>query len=111
MEFIIKSLLQYIEIWDESLQIEFSNSIYKIFYFDSISDIYNHDFYFNNSNQHLVFINIRESDQKEILRIYYVMRDIVNSVLKYLMKVICTDDKNVMIFYKISKKIFIIKLI
>lgn len=95
MEFIIKSLLQYIEIWDESLQIEFSNSIYKIFYYQTITEIYNNDFYFHKSNQDLAFINIKETDQKEILRIYYVMRDIVNPVLKFLMKVICNDDKNV----------------
>ena len=88
MGYIIKSLLEYIEIWDESLQIEFSNSIYKIFYFDSINGVYNHDFYFNSSNQHLAFINIKESDQKEILRIYYGMKDIVNPVLKFLMKII-----------------------
>jgi hypothetical protein len=101
MEYIIISLLQYIEIWDESLQIEFSNSIYKIFYFESISEIYNHEFYFNNSNQHLAFISIKENEQKEILRIYYGMRDIVNPLLKFLMKVIFNDDRNVRIFNKI----------
>ncbi len=101
MEFLIKSLLQYIEIWDESLQIEFSNSIYKIFYFESISEIYNYDFYFNNSNQHLSFINLRENEQKEILRIYYGMRDIVNPVIKFLLKVICTDDQIVIIIINI----------
>jgi len=95
MEYIIKSLLEYIEIWDESLQIEFSNSIYKIFYFDSINEVYNHDFYFNKSNQNLAFINIKEIEQKEILRIYYGMKDIVNPVLKFLMKIISTDEKNV----------------
>ena len=72
----IKSILEYIEIWDESLQIEFANSLYKIFYCDPISEIYNHDFYFNKSNQHLNFINIKDSDQREILRIYYTMNDI-----------------------------------
>lgn len=91
--------MQYIEIWDESLQIEFSNSIYKIFYFQSIGEIYNHDFYFNKSNQHLAFINIKENEQKEILRIYYGMQDIINPILKFLMKVICTDDKNVIYFF------------
>jgi len=87
--------MEYIEIWDESLQIEFSNSIYKIFYFDSINEIYNHDFYFNNSNQHLSFIHLKECEQKEILRIYFVMKDITNPLLKFLMKIISTDEKNV----------------
>ena len=95
MEFIIKSLLEYIEIWDEILQIEFSNSIYRIFYFEQISDIYFHDFYFKNSNENLLFKNIKEADQKEILRIYYEMKDIINPIIKFFMKIICLDDKNV----------------
>lgn len=77
------------------MQIEFSNSIYKIFYYDQIGDIYFHDFYFKNSNEKLLFINIKESDQKEILRIYYAMKDIVNPIIKFLMKIISLDDKNV----------------
>lgn len=100
MEFIIKSLLAYIEIWDESLQIEFSNSIYKIFYYDPIGDIFFHDFYFKNSNENLLFINIKETDQKEILRIYYGMKDIVNPIIKFLMKIISLDDKNVIKKYR-----------
>lgn len=95
MEYIIKSLLEYIEIWDEQLQIEFSNSIYKIFYYEQVGDIYLHDFYFRKSNENLLFRNIKETDQKEILRIYYGMKDIVNPILKFLMKIISLEDKNV----------------
>jgi len=95
MEYSIKSLLEYIEIWDEILQIEFSNSIYKIFYYDQIGEIYFHDFYFKNSNEKLLFINIKEPHQKEILKIYYGMKDIVNPIIKFLMKIISLDDKNV----------------
>jgi len=91
--------LEYIEIWDECLQIEFSNSIYKIFYLDSINRIYEHDFYLNISKENLAFVNIKESDQKEILRIYFIMKDIVNPVLKFLMKIISTDEKNVIKFF------------
>lgn len=95
IEYTIKSILEYIEIWDEILQIEFSNSIYRIFYVDSISEIYYASFYMNSSNQHLNYKNIKESDQKEIMKIYYGMKDIINALLKFLMKIISTDDKNV----------------
>jgi hypothetical protein len=95
MEYTIKSLLEYIEIWDEILQIEFSNSIYKIFFYDKIHEIYSHDFYFKISNENLLFKNIKETYQKEILKIYYGMKDIVNPILKFLMKIISLDDKNV----------------
>lgn len=95
-EFIIQSLLEYIEIWDEALQIDFSNSIYKMFFINSIAEIYNDDFYFNNTNEHLLFINIKESEQKNILTIYYNTQNVINPLLKFLMKIICsTDDRNI----------------
>jgi len=95
-ECIIQSLLEYIEIWDEALQIDFSNSIFKMFFVNSISEIYNEDFYFNNTNEHLLFINIKEADQKNILTIYYNTQHIINPLLKFFMKIICsTDDRNI----------------
>jgi hypothetical protein len=97
MEYTIKSLLEYIEIWDEILQIEFSNSIYKIFYYDQIGEIYSHDFYFKSSNENLLFTNIKDIYQKEILKIHFGMKDIVNPIIKFLMKIISLDDKNVKI--------------
>jgi len=98
-EFIIQSLLEYIEIWDEALQMDFSNSIYKIFFVSSISEIYNDDFHFNSTNENLLFVNIKELDQKSILTIYYNTQNIINPLLKFLMKIISsTDERNLVRF-------------
>ena len=92
-------MLEYIEIWDESLQLDFSSSIYKIFFIECISEIYNYNFYFNNSNEHLIFINIKEIDQKNILKIYYNTTEIINPIIQFVMKMICNgDNTNLVIF-------------
>lgn len=98
-------MIEYIEIWDESLQIDFSLSIYKIFFIESISEFYNYDFYFNNSNEHLIFMNISEKDQKNILTIYYNMTDIINPIIKFIMKMISSGDStNLVISNTIKRK-------
>ena len=97
-EFILKSILEYLEIWDETLQIDFSNSIQKIFFLEKIPEIFEHDFFYSNSNKNLAFSEINEDLQKDIIMIYSNMKDIINSILKFLMKIISTDEKKVNFF-------------
>lgn len=68
--------MEYIEIWDESLQIEFANSFYKCFNFEK--DNYN-----------------SEEFQDKLMKVYFMMLDIINPLLKFFMKIISTDDHNV----------------
>jgi hypothetical protein len=66
-----------------------------MFFLDCISEIYNYNFYFNNNNEHLIFMNIKEKDQKIILNIYYNTTDIINPIIKFIMKMISNgDNKN-----------------
>lgn len=109
IEIVIKSLLEYIEIWDESLQIDFSCSIYKIFFIKYISEFYNYDFYFNNNNEHLTFMNIKEKVQKDILTIYYNTTDIINPIIKFIMKMISNGDNTNLVKFKNKFFIFIFK--
>ena len=69
VEYIITTVIEYIEIWEESLQKDFITSIFNIF---------------------------NKSDGNEE-SIYKCFGNLFNKIIKYFIKMISTNDKNVMI--------------
>jgi hypothetical protein len=72
IEYTFQSIMDYIEIWDDNLQTALANSIYII--------------YTNTRN---------ENEVNAFYRIYSNMEKIVNSLLKFCMKIVSTEVNDV----------------
>ena len=68
IEYIIINVIEYIEIWEESLQKDFITSIFNIF----------------------------KNPKGQIDTIYESFTNIFNKIIKYFIKMISTNDKNVL---------------
>jgi hypothetical protein len=82
LHYTIQSILEYIEIWDESFQISFAKALAQIY---------------------SKFLNTGiEEDEEKLPLIYYSMNDILNQLIKFCMKIISTEDTVIMNEYLIT---------
>lgn len=94
----IDLILEYIEIWDENLQIHFAKAIFNCFKFISYrKNDNNFGSYIieDNYNKDDIQQNIFSSNIKRCEILYQHIYAIINKLIKFLMKMISLDDLKV----------------
>lgn len=77
IEFIFQSIMEYIEIWDDCLQLALAEAIYSIY-------------------------NASNIDEKVTFLLFFNMSGIIHSLLKFCMKIISTEVSHVKISFIIA---------